>query len=189
MAREHVLFTPALLVTYGLMDRDPVGQYVQHVRPDLAPVAMDGPPIFQGLGKSNLQDSGLIDWDRRIYAVPKAGWTACRDFLGGLVLFDRRRMHYARMAYYELQVIDTWAFGRGHILPELPYVPVTVFAVSTNRHFIYLEPARDPPRTWPWLVVDFARPETIREAEALLGPPPAPEKIREIIHGTQNPTA
>jgi hypothetical protein len=185
-----VLFTPALIVTHGLFDRDPI---IEFNRTHETTAASERPfqvdcdhPLFQHLGKSLVQGA-LIDWDRRIYGVHESIWEQLRDFVGAIALFDSKRYHYAKVGYHQLKIVDVTAL-HGGVIQELPTVDIWVFFVSTYRYFAWMAPAKDPPRTLPFVQVDPPKPEIKAEAEAVLGPPPSPEQILNYRKSTnENP--
>jgi hypothetical protein len=49
-----------------------------------------------------------------------------------------------------------------------------VFCLSTNKDFVYMAPAVDPPRTRPYAICKQPTPEAILLAKAVFGPPPDP---------------
>jgi hypothetical protein len=188
MARDgFVFFTPALITMYGLLDRDPVVEFnkTHHTTDDAERVFyIDCEyPFFTGLGEG-LLGGQLVDWDHRIYGITGANWGPCKSFLEAISGFSAKLYHYFRIGTHELSIVDPTAFyGHGGTLLELPVIDLTVFCVSTNRSFSWIAPAKDPPRTMPYLYVDPPRPEIIPEAEAILGPPPAPEQIAKFREG------
>jgi hypothetical protein len=85
-----------------------------------------------------------------------------------------------------LKIVDPTAMHSDKILSEIPFIPITVFCVSGYRGFAYIEPAKDPPRTLPYLALKPPEKELQKEAEQLLGPPPNPEQFaqyKEATHG------
>lgn len=180
MAKDFVFFTPALMVTHGLFDREPVVEFtLQHpvADPDLAPFAIDSEyPFFEGLPLSNYGGQ-TIDWNRRLYGIVKERWELIREFLSRIVLLDTRRKHYAKVCWHSLIVVDHLTLRTRPGIGELPTLTIFVFAVSGNKRFTYLAPAKDPPRTRPYPAVEAPRPDIIIEAEAVMGPPPDPEQL------------
>ena len=176
----YVFFTPALIITHGLFDRDPIIEFSRtHQTSDEAdrPFYLDCDyPLFQNLGKSLVQGT-LIDWDRRIYGITKSNWEQLRDFVGAIACYDPRRYHYAKVGFHNLKIVDSTALHGGWALAELPTIDIFVFFVSAYRYFVWMAPAKDPPRTLPFAQVDPPKPEIKAEAEAVLGPPPSPEQI------------
>lgn len=174
-----VFFTPALLLTHAHFDRDPLVEFNRtHTTndPQEQPFFVDCErPFFQGLGRSLLGDK-LVNWNHRLYGVHKDVWPQCRDFIAAIAVYDVKRYHYAKMGSHDLRIIDPTAL-RGHGgVAELPVIDITVFCVSAYRYFVWIAPAVDPPRTLPYVKLDPPQPEIIPEAEAVLGPPAAPER-------------
>lgn len=189
---EHFeFFTTALLITHGLFDRDPLVEFnaahpVDHE--ELRPYAIDSRfPFFQNLGQSIVGDQ-FVDWDHRLYAIERSRWPKCYNFINAISMFERRRHHYARVCSHHLTIVDPLALHGGKLYDALPEIEVTVFAVSTNRHFVHLFPAIDPPRTRAFPHVGPPREATILEGQAVLGPPPDPEHFAAIL-GKRGPTA
>ena len=185
LASECVLFTPALLVTHGYFDRDPVIEFLRMHKPTHHPFKMHfDQAFFSGLGKTQLLGD-VVDWDYRLYGIAKEGWEICRDFIGSIALYDPHRYHFARLLYHELEVVDPIAMRARGALAELPTVTIHSFAVSSNRNFVYLAPATDPPRTLPYPTVEPAKPSVVTEADILMGPPPDPAAVAERLQQSQ----
>lgn len=190
VAKECALFTPALIVTHGHFDRDPVAEYNAHHPtddPDVAPFILDATDFqfFQGLGKTMLGGQ-LVDWDRRLYGIRKDMWDQCRGFIGAISMYEPRRYHYARVMYHDLIIVDPVKLRSGKVLEDLPTVMITVFGVSGNRECVFLQPALDPPRTYPNPKLVAPDANVVREAEAILGPPPDPQKLAELTARQRN---
>jgi hypothetical protein len=184
MVRDgFVFFTPALLLTHGLFDRDPIVEFNRtHETEDEAerPFFVDCQfPFFQNLG-FGMVGGQLVNWDHRLYGICGRNWEELRSFLGALAWYDPHRYNYARVGSHALQIIDpTLLHDHGNALTELPFIEITVFCVSTYRGFVWMSPATDPPRTRPFPRVEPPRKRLQQEAEAVLGPPPAPEKAHQ----------
>jgi hypothetical protein len=182
-------FTTALVTTHGLFDRDPIVEFRRmhpQVTDDVAPFAVDcEQKFFQGLGHG-LLNGQFIDWDRRLYGIHSSYWKLLHGFVSSLAMYDAKRYHYAKVGWHQLVIVDQTAMHSGKILTEIPTVPITVFCISGYRGFAYIEPAKDPPRTLPFLKLKAPEPELQKEAEALLGPPANPEQFaqyKEATHG------
>jgi hypothetical protein len=132
-------FTPALLVTHGKMPHDPVQEFVArfNVTADHLPFCVDLPPthtpFFRGLG-SSVVDNVLVDWDRRIYAIPVAPANLCFDFLGGIGVHGQN--FYASAVTYELNIPDPTAL----IVESGATIPLHIFGVLIHDQITYLAP-------------------------------------------------
>jgi hypothetical protein len=195
LCREFVFFTPALILTHGRFDRDPLREFNAQCPTDdedARPFAIDatGEPFFQGLGQGLLPhhlgdlSPEVVDWDRRLYGIANSRWAECHKFLSGIAIYDSTRYHYARVMYYVLTVVDATALGSS-LLTELPTINITVFGVATNRRTVYLAPAVDPPRTRAFPDERPPQDDILREAEAMLGPPPDPEQLAQRMYGAK----
>jgi hypothetical protein len=186
MSEECVFFTPALLVTHGRLDRDPMREFnalLPASVPEAAPFAVDssGAPFFTGLGETAF-DGETIRWDYRLYGICRERWPECLRYLGSVAMYDTKCYHYARAVHYELRIVDSTALGQLRMLRDLPILAITVFGVSTNRNLVYLAPAVDPPRTLPHVALREPDEAIVREAEAVLGPPPDPQALADRIY-------
>jgi hypothetical protein len=183
IAAGFTLFTPALVVTHGLLDRDPVLEFNRtHQTEDPAerPFQIDCDyPLFQDLGASVLNGT-LIQWDRRLYGIVDAHWPQIRDFIAAMGCYDIPRQHYAKTGFHMLRIVDPTALHSGRIYEELPTIEITVFCVSTNRNFVWMHWAVDPPRSRAFAKVDPPQADIQQEAAAVLGPPPSPERAAEF---------
>lgn len=184
MVRDgFVFFTPALITTHGLFDRDPVVEFNRtHSTEDEAerPFFIDCQfPFFDGLG-FGFAAGQFVNWDHRLYGICKANWGALCGFIKALAWYDPKRYNYARVGSHKLRIVDPTALhGSGIVLDALPTIEITVFCVSTYRGFVWISPALDPPRTHPFPRVDQPSKELRKEAEMVLGPPPAPERLAQ----------
>lgn len=167
MASDFEFFTPALITVAGGFDRDIVSEFVKHhpgPTDDTDPFALDYPPVpfFDGIGiyPHPPRDGELVDWNRRIYAIPRDRWFLCRDFILGVAFTNPNEKVYCRLAAYELNLIDPIKMQKAGLLVEIPRFPVTVFAVSSTKRFSYLDPERNGP---PALIHTAPRPDTILE--------------------------
>jgi hypothetical protein len=137
---EVTCFTPALLVTAGLIPVDPVNEFVARLnvpesgRPFCVEVPPPAFPFFSGLGTTSLNGS-VINWDRRLYAVPESHAKACLDFLGGIGIVGQN--HIASSVTYTIDIPD----------PTMPqfsdsrhFIPVTIFGILRDDKITYLEP-------------------------------------------------
>lgn len=185
---EFRFFTPALLVTHGLWDRDPVAEFIQdNPGPGSYIKAIDFTlgPLFQGLGKKSIpvlhkrRKKELVDWDRRLYMVPTEWLPLLQNWLEGCVMCSQPHKYYCRPFSFDLTVLDLPAIKLKPVLPEsVPSVPIRAFGFSTLAASYWL--------TTPVPIVQFRgelpepvkmRPfrEAVIEGRQLLGLPPLEE--------------
>jgi len=137
---DVVCFTPALLVTHGKMPADPVGEFVArfNVAKDEQPFCVEvfKPvfPFFTGLGVSQISGN-TIDWDRRLYAIPRAQSSTCLNFLGGLGVSGSD--FFASAVTYEISIPDP---TMSQFTNSAVFIPVHIFGVLANNNVTYLEP-------------------------------------------------
>lgn len=178
LAGELTYFTTAPLQIYGGFDRDAVMEYVLHKNPpeDQRPFAIDCErPFFQGLpatvlGRPPYQER--VVWNHRIYAIPTVRWDECREFIACLSITHTPQKRYTVTGWGELLIVDPLTLAAGRVLEALPTITVVVFAASSNDGFIYLAPAKDPPRTRAYPIREQPKPEVVAMAKAVFGPPP-----------------
>jgi hypothetical protein len=160
-------------------DRDPVTEYLK-LHPTLlqeeAPLAIDhSESFFEGLGMC-LVAGRPVNFDRRIYAILRDHWLPFRDMVSGIAMMHKASKFYARTNFYELNIVDPFALKRKTVVDELPTVAVTVFGVSSNRSFAYIEPRSYP--TLPALVTEKPKDDVVLEGDNVVGPPPSPEHLQ-----------
>lgn len=149
------LFSPALLLTHGGFDRDPVLEFAMRFpadQKDSAPFSVDlkadTPEVFfTKLGLSKLPGTKqLVNWDKRIYGIAASRAEECFSFLNGIAFSDLSRGFFASSFSYNLSIADpTCPAGTGRL-------DVKIFAVVSNLFVSILDnTAGDPPvaRTIP----------------------------------------
>lgn len=137
---EVTCFTPALLITVGRFPVDPINEFVArfNVPESGRPFCVETPeplfPFFSGLGTTVFAGS-VVNWDRRLYAVPNTHAKECLNFLGGIGIVGNE--YAASSVMYEIQIPD----------PTMPqfetgrhFIPVTIFGVLCENKITYLEP-------------------------------------------------
>ncbi len=178
MTADIEFFTTALICTAGNFDRDPVVEFNRMNPTDVQaelPFAIDyNEAFFSGLGVGLLAGHP-VNWDRRIYGIVRDRWELCRDMIGGIAIMGRENAFYAKLAFYEMQMPDLPAIKKMAVIDHVPYVPITVFAVSSNKAFSYLQPAEFP--NLPSLVTEPPKDDVKIEGSRVLGPPPSPESL------------
>lgn len=136
---DVVCFTPALLVTRGHMPADPIGEFVSrfNIPADGHPfcVEVNPPtlPFFTGIGfTATAHDT--INWDRRLYAVPRAYADNCMNFLGSIGITDGS--FFASAVSYQLNIPDP-TMPQFNSEPHL--IPVHIFGILVEDTITYLE--------------------------------------------------
>jgi hypothetical protein len=173
LAEHFIYFSPALMMQHGHFDRDPVADFIttREVPPEEGVIAVDHEtPFFYGLGRG-LCAGQLIDWDHRIYMIPKHRWEECQAYISSIIIKDNARRQYTVFGWYELPVVDPTTLKSGRVLERLPFIAVQMLAASSNKGFFYLEPAVDPPRTLPKVTRDGPRAEIVTQSICVLAPP------------------
>lgn len=135
---QIVLFTPALLITHGRFDRDPVIEFDARFpapaeqRPFYTELTRDNEHFFSGLGAHALATQpGLINWDRRLYCVPASRAEECFAFIGGIAFSDPKTGFFGHTFSYDLNVPDPTSSRRQTLA-------VRVFGVATNTYISFL---------------------------------------------------
>ena len=132
------LFTPALLVTHGGFDRDPVQEFDSRCplpwdqRPFCVQLRRDNERFFDGLGVKSIRDPRFrVNWDQRIYAIDEKNIEDCFGFLGGIAWSDPKTGVFASTMSYDLVIPDPTS-RTGETLT------VKVFGVLSNKFVAYL---------------------------------------------------
>lgn len=142
--RSFKLFTPALLITHGGFDRDPVLEFDARCpapSPDLRPFAIDltrdAERFFSGLGVTTLPGSKRpVNWDKRLYVIDESRAEECFGFLAGIAFSDPKRGFFANVMNYDLNIADPTA-------PDNERLVVKVFGVMSNQFDAFLQPRPD----------------------------------------------
>lgn len=192
MTRDFAFFTPALILTHGGFNRDPLREFNAYHPVDTdeeRPFAVDaGRPFFQGLGIMPLPHGEVVNWDHRLYGIIRSRWDELQGFLGSLAWYNPRKYHFARVMHYALIIVDPTAMARtAPLVLDVPTMTITVFGVSTNRGIHYLAPATDPPRTRAYPHTRPADQRIVAEAESVLGPPPDPAQLAQRLYPETKP--
>lgn len=136
--RKLRLFTPALLVTHGGFDRDPVQEFdaryglTEQYRPFFIQLKNDHERFFDGLGVVSLPGRPAVNWDQRLYAVDEEHHADCFDFIGGIAFSDPRRNFFASVISYDMTIPDPTSRRQ-------EYLTVRVFGVLANTFVAYLQ--------------------------------------------------
>ena len=139
--KQISLFTPALLITSGHFDRDPVVEFDARFpseSADLRPFCIDLKPdtnevFFSGLGSKALPGRNRpVNWDKRLYGVAQQREEECFAFLSGIAFSNTKTGYFASTFSYDLPIVDpTSRFN------EL--LTVKVFGVISNQFIAMLE--------------------------------------------------
>lgn len=178
MSKDYEFFTTGVIHAVTAFDRDPVSEFNRQHPPstnDDLPVMIDYvQPFFEGLNVCVV--AGLpVDCNRRIYAILRDRFDVLRNTIAGIAMIDRRSGFYAKLNFYEMEIVDPFALKRMAVVTKLPTVPITVFGVSSNKGLSYLQSRQYP--QLPLLVTEAAQPDVILEGKSVLGPPPSPEAL------------
>lgn len=178
MSKDYEFFTTGVIHAVTSFDRDPVSEFNRQYPPstnDDLPVMIDySQPFFEGLNVCVV--AGLpVDCNRRIYAIMRDRFDVLRNTIAGIAMIDRRTGFYAKLNFYEMEIVDPFALKRMSVVTKLPTVPITVFGVSSNKGLSYLQGRQYP--QLPLLVTEAAQPDVILEGKSVLGPPPSPEAL------------
>lgn len=114
MKNEVRLFTPALLITHGGFDRDPVREFdarfpadTADERPFVIDLQREHEFFFRGLGLRGLScHKRPINWDKRLYAISAKRADECFEFLGGIAFSAPNAGYYANVLSYDLEIND-----------------------------------------------------------------------------------
>jgi hypothetical protein len=131
------LFTPAVLITHGRFDRDPVVEFdarfpvaEKHMRPFYTALASDKPSFFSGLGCAAVGDNPqVVNWDRRLYCIDERRADECFGFLSGIAFSDPKAGFFGSVFSHALDVPDPTS-RRGQMLSVMCFGVVTSTFVS-----------------------------------------------------------
>lgn len=139
--RNLKLFTPALLITHGGFDRDPVVEFDARFpvdAKDLRPFAIDltraEERFFSGLGSTKLPGTKQpVNWDKRLYVIDESRAEECFGFISGIAFSDPKRAFFANVMSYDLNIADPTAADNERLV-------VKVFGVMSNQFDAFLQP-------------------------------------------------
>ena len=169
MAVDYEFFTTAVIHVATLFDRDPVAEF-SRVYPllhdDELPLIIDYQhPFFTGLGVALV--AGMpVNLDHRLYAVRRDHWANLRDVVSSIAMYHSPTKFFARINFYEMQIVDPFALRGMSVVERLPMVPVTVFGVSSNKAFSYIKPDVYP--RLPYLTQEAPKADAEAECSRLL---------------------
>ncbi len=169
MSQDYEFFTTGVIHTITPFDRDPVAEFNRANYTNIAqelPLTIDASaPFFRGLGVC-LVNGIPVNFDHRLYAICRERWELLRDFISGIAMVHAQTQFYARVNFYELSLVDPYALQHMRIVEALPMVPVTVFGVSSNKAFGYIQQQQYP--HLPQLVRESPKSETQLEGQIQL---------------------
>lgn len=165
LAREEVLFTPALLYGPGRFDRDLIQEFVNEARgePRIRILSGDSPYIV-GEGVE------LTLWGHTFLWVERARWQELRNFFLNVGCLDIKGGRFWKLYLKQVLVPDWAALSEVEQLPSrLPLVELQVFCVAAVDGCYEVEDAVPSGKPEPLRVVKKpADPELVKFAEALL---------------------
>jgi len=139
--KQISLFTPALLITSGRFDRDPIIEFDARFpaeSADLRPFCIDLKPdtnevFFSGLGQHALPGRQRpVNWDKRLYGIAQQREEECFAFLSGIAFSESRSGYFASTFAYDISIPDpTSRFNE--------ILQVKVFGIISNRFIAMLE--------------------------------------------------
>ena len=136
--KKFCLFTPALLITHGGFDRDPVQEFDAryNLPPDYRPFCIqlkkDSERFFDGLGVVQIPGHPKVNWDQRLYAIDEEYAGDCFEFIGGIAFSDQSRGVFANTMSYDLLIPDPTS--RKHEV-----LSVKIFGVLANTFVAYMQ--------------------------------------------------
>ena len=134
------LFTPAILITHGGFDRDPVTEFDARFPTDAAdsrPFCVDlkadtNEFFFRGLGVHALPGYPIpVNWDKRIYGIEKDREEECFAFLSGIAFSDPKTGFFASVFAYSIEIPDPTSWFN-------EMLSVRVFGVISNKFLTML---------------------------------------------------
>lgn len=139
--KQISLFTPALMMTSGKFDRDPVVEFDARFPAesvDLRPFCIDlkqdtNELFFSGLGTHVLPGRAKpVNWDKRLYGIAQSREEECFAFLSGIAFSNSKTGYFASTFAYDLAIPDpTSRFNE--------ILQVKVFGVISNQFIAMLE--------------------------------------------------
>lgn len=138
-ANPLTLFTPALLVTHGGFDRDPVIEFdarfpADHadLRPFFIQLQRGDEAFFSGLGQAPVSGGRMINWDRRLYCIDASRAEDCFAFIGGIAFSNPKTGFFASVFSYDLAIPDPTSRRN-------QFLPVKIFGVAANSFVSLIE--------------------------------------------------
>lgn len=143
LAVDFCFFTTGVLACSGKYERDIVREFARlhpAIVPEEDPWAIDySDRFFKGFPARP-----EADYNRRIYAIAKKRWLLLRDFVASIAFIDEATEYYARINYYNTDLVDPFALKKQRVVTELPTVSLCVFGYSSTNSFSHILPASFP---------------------------------------------
>lgn len=144
--RPVALFTPALLITHGGFDRDPVIEFDalfpaanRDEKPFYTELKKDNEFFFSGLGlKAFPNRSRPVNWDKRLYCIDQSRAEECFGFISGIAFSDPKTGFFASVFSYPIRIPDPTSSRN-------QFLDVTVFGVLSNTFVAALEARTNKP--------------------------------------------
>ncbi len=150
LQRDFVFFSTGLLyAAIPHLTRDLVKDFAQTAsnllgNSGLGVFDSTGTPFFSGMGKHQIHNTE-VDMDRRLYAIRKDVWPACRAFIGGASFISIADSEIYRILLQHVSLMDMAAAAKPGVITEAPVVPVVVFAVNSSQRFVCIGGGYFPP--------------------------------------------
>lgn len=168
--RPVVLFTPALMLTHGHFDRDPVVEFnalCPAASPDLKPFAIDlrkdSEQFFDGLGTVMIPGKPRpINFDKRLYAIDQSRAEECLEFFSGISFSDPKTGFFAQTCSYEIVTPDPTSKMRQTLT-------VRVFGVVANDFVALLQSRPYLPAKAVKLHVTVADKSLVLQSRGIVG--------------------
>lgn len=132
-------FTPALLITHAYLPVDPAQDFIARfpasatLQPFCVELPPNAPPFFSGLPDTVL-NGRLVNWNRRLYAIPAERSKECFDFLSGIGAYSSSGF-FASSVMYDIAIPDPLSLAAVKTT-----IDVTVFGVFLDNKITYLAP-------------------------------------------------
>jgi hypothetical protein len=167
LAEEYVLFTHALLLTYGGFWKEPLVVYRAQQRPSLQLLQIDLPvPIIEGFEAPATAYINTSVFGRRLYGCPKEEWKGLRRYLDELQWEDPKRKIARLTLTQHLPILDVLAVRLGNIGQPFPTVMIYSIGVNGSDQQVVLAPVPDLLPGRCRVVINSPEAEMVAYAEA-----------------------
>jgi hypothetical protein len=173
LANDYVFFTTGVLACSVRHERDMVREFALKYPdvPEAMPFAIDYPDrFFTGFPRpTDLPNnvSAAVNYNCRIYGIAKNRWLLLRDMLASTAFADLKNGYYARINYYELDLVDPFEVRRQRVMLRLPTVKCFVFGYSSTVNFAYIQPMPFP--ALPRYTLAAPKPDVALERDTRMG--------------------
>ena len=154
LATDFVLFTPALLHTYGQLQHDPVAEFVARHEDSSCDVARRDydRQLFSGIPAGRNGEP----WNYRIYLIERRFWDDFQRFLAGVALRDIATQFYAEIKIHLAPLPQERSDYRTY---------ASVLSLSSNRNRVVLRKRQNISLASPLQLP--ADPAVVRRAQAV----------------------